>query len=313
MSFRFAAFAIVVTWIVAFQASGADAGTGKGGGHIGDGTITTWIQVHTDGSFTAPEGFHLRYSFEGSNSDCESAEGRWREWLFYGDEPARGHLSGEDIVVLVPGGDGIGLIGGAYGLELINPGPNHGDVTRPFCGPPPVADLDIWDAASRLLPDPNLSLSPSPEVSGYPTGITGMDIWLWFDPGVPGWNPPEVTASVTAEAAGLTARVDAWIAAVEWRFDNGESRAITFIEPGETGPPPVDRYRELSGDEANPARTYVYESKGTYALAIDVVWTGWFELIDAVGVSLGSYPLDPYIDTESISYQVIEVRSVIAR
>ena len=289
------------------------AATGKGGGGIGNGRVTTWISLQSDGSFTAPEGFHLRYSFEGPDSICSIDEGRWREWLFYGDDPARGHLAGDDIIVNIPGGNGIGLIGGAYGLELINPGPNNGDVTRPYCGPPPVPDLDVWDAASESLPAPNLSLSPSPIVDGAPTGVTGMEMWLWFDPGFPGWDPPETTVSVRASAGGFSTQVDAWIAAVRWQFDNGDSTSIGFVEPGVTSTPSVDHYRTVSGSEEDPARTYAYGTKGSYALSIEVIWTGRFELFDIAGSSLGVYPLDPYTDVETINYQVIEIRSVLAR
>ena len=286
---------------------------GEGGGGIGEGRVVTWIEIHADGSFTAPEGFHLRYSFEGPDSTCAIDEGRWREWLFYGDDPARGHLAGDDIIVNIPGGNGIGLIGGAFGLELINPGPNNGDVTRPYCGPPPVPDLDVWDAASEALPAPNLSLSPSPIVDGTPTGVTGMEMWLWFDPGVAGWDPPETTVSVRASAGGFSTQVDAWIAAVRWQFDNGDSTSIGFVEPGVTSAPSVDHYRAVSGSEEDPARTYAYGTKGSYALSIEVIWTGRFELFDSAGSSLGVYPLDPYTDVETINYQVIEIRSVLAR
>lgn len=289
------------------------AGPGRGGGGISDGAVTTWISVQSDGSFTAPAGFHLRYSFEGEHADCSAGEGRWREWLYYGDAPARGQLTGEDILVQLPGGDGIGLIGGAAGLELVNPGPNHGDVTRPFCGPPPVPDIDVWDAASSELPEPNLSLSPRPVVDGLPTGVTGMELWLWFDPGAPGWDPPEVTVSVSASAGGLATRVDAWIAAVRWDFDNGDSASIGFVEPGTTTPPSVDHYRSIAGTEAEPAGTYLYETKGLYGLAIEVIWTGRFELFDTAGNSLGTYPLDPYTDTETLSYRVLEIRSILTK
>ena len=288
-------------------------GNGAGGGGIGDGRVTTWISVQSDGSFTAPEGFHLRYSFEGSDSTCSIDEGRWREWLFYGDDPARGHLAGDDIIVNIPGGNGIGLIGGAFGLELINPGPNNGDVTRPYCGPPPIPDIDVWDAASEALPAPNLSLSPSPIIDGTPTGVTGMEMWLWFDPGAPGWDPPETTVSIGAAAGGFSTQVDAWIAAVHWRFDNGDSTSIGFVEPGVTSAPSIAHYRTTSGTEEDPARTYAYGTKGSYALSVEVIWTGRFELFDAVGSSLGVYPLDPYYDIETITYQVIEIRSVLAR
>jgi hypothetical protein len=287
--------------------------SGKGGGEIGNGRVVTWISVQSDGTFTAPAGFHLRYSFEGTHPSCTVDEGRWREWLYYGDDPARGQLIGDDILVKIPGGDGIGLVGGAYGLELINPGPKHGDVTRPFCGPPPVPDLDIWDAASKALPRPNLVVNPSPIIDGHPTGVTGMEIWLWFDPGAPGWDPPETTVSVTATAGGFTTRVDAWIAAVRWNFDNGDEESIGFIDPGATGPPPASHYEAVSGTEERPARTYTYESKGAYVLSIDVIWTGTFELFDAAGGSLGVYPLDAYADSESIDYHVIEIRSVLTK
>ena len=300
---------ILVTLVIPRQASA----TGKGGGGIGEGKVISWVTVRSDGSFTAPEGFHLRYSFEGPHTECTIDEGRWREWLFYGDDPATGQLVGDDIIVQIPGGDGIGLIGGAFGLELINPGPNHGDVTRPYCGPPPVPDIDVWDAAEGFLPAPNLSLSPNPVIDGRPTGVTGMEMWLWFDPGVPGWDPPETTVSVTAAAGGFTAQVDAWIAAVRWIFDNGDFASIGFVEPGSTTAPPVDHYRLVSGSEEQPARTYNYATKGLYALAIEVIWMGRFELFDAAGSSLGEYPLDPYTDTETIGYQVIEIRSVLTK
>ncbi|NNC39108.1 MAG: hypothetical protein HKN95_00315, partial [Acidimicrobiia bacterium] len=169
---RSATLLMVVLLFIGVLAPPAIAGGDEGGGGLGDGQVTTWIMVQSDGSFTAPEGFHLRYSFEGANADCGAEEGRWREWLYYGDAPAQGELIGEDILVRIPGGDGIGLIGGAAGLELINPGPNHGHVTRPFCGQPPVADIDAWDAAAEALPAPNLSVRPSPLVDGFPTGVT---------------------------------------------------------------------------------------------------------------------------------------------
>ena len=311
MRFRSLSVVLVVAGGLVLALAAPAGARGDGGGDLGDGQIITWVTVRSDGSFTAPEGFHLRYSFEGANADCTADEGRWREWLYYGDAPAQGELIGDDILVRIPGGDGIGLIGGAAGLELINPGPNHGHVTRPFCGQPPVADIDAWDAAAEALPAPNLSLSPSPIVDGLPTGVTGMEMWLWFDPGTPGWDRPEVTVSVTASVGGLTTRVDAWIAAVRWDFDNGDSESIGFVEPGSTTPPPVEHYRAISGSEEEPARTYLYGTKGLYALTIEVIWTGWFELFDAAGATLGTYPLDPYTDTETISYSVIEIRSVI--
>ena len=309
MTRRIAVIVLVVVAVLS-QPRAAMAG---GGGEISDDRVVTWISVRSDGSFTAPQGFHLRYSFEGPDSECSTDEGRWREWLYYGDDPARGQLMGGDILVQIPGGDGIGLIGGAAGLELINPGPNHGDVTRPYCSAPPVTDLDVWDAASRELPEPNLSLSPSPIVHGLPTGVTGMEMWLWFDPGAPGWDPPEISVSVSASAGGLATQVDAWIAAVRWDFDNGDAESIGFVELGSTTAPSVEHYRAISGTEEEPARTYLYDRKGLYGLTIEVTWTGRFELFDAVGLSLGTYPLDPYIDIETIGYQVIEIRSILTK
>lgn len=311
--YRLGALLIATVFSLVGLQGKAYAGGEEGGGGIADGEVTSWISVQSDGSFTAPEGFHLRYSFEGPVPECAIDEGRWREWLFHGDNPARGELIGSDIIVWIPGGDGIGLIGGASGLELINPGPNHGDVTRPYCGPPPVPDLAVWDAAAAALPDPNLSLSPSPLVDGYPTGVTGMEMWLWFDPGAPGWDPPETTISVSASAGGFTTLVDAWVAAVHWIFDNGDTTSIGFVAPGDVVAPPADHYRSVSGTEAEPARTYAYDTKGLYSLAIEVIWTGRFELFDSAGSSLGVYPLDPYTDTETIAYQVIEIRSVITK
>jgi hypothetical protein len=83
-----------------------------------------------------------------------------------------------------------------------------------------------------------------------------------------------------------------------------------------SGVPPRHRLgttAAVSGTEEEPARTYLYDRKGLYGLSIEVIWTGRFELFDAAGLSLGTYPLDPYIDTETIGYQVIEIRSILTK
>ena len=117
----------------------------------------------------------------------------------------------------------------------------------------------------------------------------------------------------TGPVGGFATTVTAWVSSVQWNFGNGDSVTLGFLEVGAEGPPAASTYRALAGSEDDPADTYTYNTKGQYDLTLEVTWSGAFELFDAGGTSLGAYPLDPYVEAETITYQVIEIRSVITR
>lgn len=100
---------------------------------------------------------------------------------------------------------------------------------------------EIWSAAMRDIPGPRPGINPRP------TGLTGLETWLWYD------GPREVAISTGVRGWTVTgtARV------VEVTFDMGDGQEVSSA----TG-----------GSEAEPAARYVYETKGDYDVVVTARW-----------------------------------------
>jgi hypothetical protein len=111
--------------------------------------------------------------------------------------------------------------------------------------PPPVLQVpsiaEIWSAAMREIPGPRPGINPRP------TGLTGLETWLWYD------GPREVGISTGVRGWTVTgtARVS------EVTFDMGDGQEVSSA----TG-----------GSEAEPAARYVYETKGGYEVVVTARW-----------------------------------------
>ena len=150
-----------------------------------------------------------------------------------------------------------------------------GNPAAPAVPPPPPPDPEeIW--GELPLPDTNFSVNPNAE------GLTGLETRLWADaPGQLNLTLPPIRGYV----------VSASVRPVEYRWTLRENETVETTTPG---------------TEAAPAVEYVYETKGDYVLALEIVWGGSF-------TAGGSDPIDMGTTTQRSErpYHVSEVRSAL--
>jgi hypothetical protein len=131
--------------------------------------------------------------------------------------------------------------------------------------------------ALRDLPAPHAGINPRP------TGLTGLETWLWYD------GPHEVAISTGVRGWIVTGRARV----VEMTFDMGEGREVS----SGTG-----------GSEAEPAARYVYETKGDYEVVVTARWEADVVLTGPGLPSGRPTPIGSAVLRASESYPVQEVR-----
>ncbi|MDP8978559.1 MAG: hypothetical protein M3N17_08315 [Actinomycetota bacterium] len=127
--------------------------------------------------------------------------------------------------------------------------------------------------------------APSVGVNPDPTGVTGMDTWLWYQ------GPTEVTT--TASVRGF--RVTATARAGGFWWDTGDPAAALLRSP-------------RPGSRASPAASHLYETKGVYRLRAGVAWGGAYRY---TGCAAGTGALPRVTVTAERAYRVVEIRSVL--
>jgi hypothetical protein len=145
---------------------------------------------------------------------------------------------------------------------------------------PPVPSIEeIWRAALRQIPPPKIGINPRP------TGLTGLDTWLWYE------GPAELQVSVSIGPWTVTgtARVQ------EVVFEMGDGRTARATS---------------AGSEANPAASYVYETKGQYRIVATARWGADF-VLTGPGLPPRPTPMGVAVLRSSEDYPVQEVRGLL--
>ena len=190
----------------------------------------------------------------------------------YGDDHIIGHVQGGELIVNFPGTTIkiVGSIDDSLGLT------DKGWIYHETCGRPPVSLPDVQEVARSIVPDTVVRFNPSVR------GLTGLDTWLWYDPGPGGWDETDghITASVTLD--GYTVSAEAWLRGLTWDMGNGE--AVSYTIPGtELGPLSPGVYAAAVASEDDPPRTYIYESLGDYTVTLTATWVGQWWFTDNTG------------------------------
>jgi hypothetical protein len=143
-----------------------------------------------------------------------------------------------------------------------------------------------------------------------PIGLTGVDTWLWYDFGTP--ESHTITRSFTVDADGLALGVEAtiWVDSVRWDMDGDGGWDVTLDVPdGPLAAASAEEYRTAGGseDEEANAGAYLYETKATYPVTVEVRWRGIYEYVGYPG-NRGFY--EPVTAASTTEYQVCEVVAV---
>jgi hypothetical protein len=142
--------------------------------------------------------------------------------------------------------------------------------------------------------DKAISLAPSPALAAAPdaVGVTGLDTYVWAEKGL---GP--ITA--TAAAGGITVTAEA--AVVEYRWDFGDGGHRVTDHPG--------RPFRLTGNGYVPGDIdHLYETRGTYTLAAEAVWSARYRINDGPWQALGYFST-----TDDRDYPVRQVVPVLTR
>lgn len=136
--------------------------------------------------------------------------------------------------------------------------------------------------------DKAMALAPSPviEVAPEQIGLTGLDSFFWLAEA-----PAPITA--TAGVTGLTVTAEARPVEYVWDFGDGHEEVTT--EPGR----PWTKTSEGS-------ISHLYETKGSYDLGVEIVWTARWRADDGEWQTLGEFS-----SSASEPYPVKEVVSVL--
>jgi hypothetical protein len=149
--------------------------------------------------------------------------------------------------------------------------------------PPPPSEAEFVEAARRAL-TVQTSLNPRVEIGG----LTGLDTWLWCD------DPGEVNVAVTLRGWTAAATVDP----VQFKWAVSGTASAGFHADG-------------CGSEADPAASWMPETKGPYTVALTSTWAGTWTL-SYNGFLGGVFPLGPYdFAAPAIAYPVDEYRGVL--
>ncbi|MFN2587094.1 MAG: PKD domain-containing protein [Actinomycetota bacterium] len=151
-------------------------------------------------------------------------------------------------------------------------------------GPRPSAEGLALSAYDRVI-----SLAAGPDVNVAParTGLTGLDSFFWVD------GPAPISA--TARAPGLTVTAEA--RPIRYLWDFGDGNRTSTAHPGRPWTP------------RRPGNApHLYETKGRYTVAAEVVWAARWRVNGGPWRDLG------YFSTSgSTDYPVREMVAVLVR
>ncbi len=152
----------------------------------------------------------------------------------------------------------------------------------------PAAPATPEDIALLLL-DEAVATAASPDLRIAPSrvGLTGLDSFFWTDPP----RPIQVTATVP----GLTVTAEARPKQYVWDFDDGQRRTTTH--PG----------RPWTRRHSGSIR-HTYESRGSYTVALEVVWEARWRLGTGEWRHLGYFTT-----SDSAGYPVRQVVALLVR
>lgn len=181
-----------------------------------------------------------------------------------------------------------------------------GYVYRWVCTDPSVGD-DVWEEAVEQMTPIDVDVSPTV------TGLTGLETWVWYD-GQVTVDPFQVAWTDPATGVGWILEARAWVA--EHRWDLGDDTTITATATvfGDA--------RGAAGTETDPAGTHTYRTTSAgaghtdgYPFTYDATWVGdyrwWSTAADAWSVWV---PMaNTFTDTTTLSYEVIQIRSIVGQ
>jgi hypothetical protein len=149
--------------------------------------------------------------------------------------------------------------------------------------PPPPSEAEFVEAARRAL-TVQTSLNPRVEIGG----LTGLDTWLWCD------GPGTVNVAVTLRGWTAEATMDP----VQFTWAIGGTASGRF-------------HADECGSEADPAASWMPETKGPYTVTLTSTWAGTWTL-SYNGFLGGVFPLGPYdFAAPAVAYPVDEYRGVL--
>lgn len=257
------------------------------------------VSRNSDGTWNTPSGLWHAYEFL-SLEGCAPDEALWRVWWMYEGEHVLGRVEGGDLIVEIPGAS-VRVVGAFDGSIQLTA---RGWVYTEQCGQPPVDLPDVQQVARSLVPETVVRFNPSAR------GLTGLDTWLWYDPGTTGWQEEDGHITATVSVDGYTVTAEAWLRGMTW--DMGNDDAVSYTISGtELGPISPDAYAAAVSNEENPPRMYMYETLGDYTVTLTATWVGQWWFTDDTGELAGPFPLGDVDFSDSLLYNVIEVRSVL--
>jgi hypothetical protein len=199
--------------------------------------------------------------------------------------------------------DKVAREGGSYvvkmcGRGLATPGPGVEAQYRPPAGPgaPPVDPMELaTDALHRTpLPEPEISMSPSPDIPQ----LVNLTTYLWLP--AEQWQP----ATASASAGGVTSTVTATPMRVIWDMGQGES--VTCDGPGVPYQPGLPDDRQPSKCHFTYRRSSAGQPGQAYTVTATVEWeTNWTVSGAPGGGSLGTVS-----QSSSTSVQVAEIQTI---
>lgn len=163
--------------------------------------------------------------------------------------------------------------------------PNVGAPCNEHALSPPPSPSQVWAAAVRDLPVPQIETNPAD------SGLVQLATWFWLAN-----DPVGVPVTVTAAAGGRSVTATVHPVSYTWDFGAPGTYEVTSYTAGSPG----------SASRASAVYTYV--DNGTYEVTVSVEWTGSYSFDGGSPIALPPVP-----EEQSFPYEVREIRSVLAQ
>ncbi len=168
-----------------------------------------------------------------------------------------------------------------------------------------IDEDDLTASFDELLVAPAFWKSP------HVVGLTGLDTWVWYDFTIPESHTLRRDFTVDADGLPLGVLATIWVDLVRWDMDgDGEWDVEVDLPDSELAPAAHAEYVEVGGSdsEAETAGTWLYETKGTYPVTVEIEWRGIYEFVNYPG---NDSFYDPLFASSINDYQVCELRGVL--
>jgi hypothetical protein len=162
------------------------------------------------------------------------------------------------------------------------PAPRRPNARRPSRPSSEQLAQDVYDRVISLAPDPELGIAPAR------IGLTGLPSFFWVGNEL---RPISATAGVR----GITVTAEARPVTYLWNFGDGHER--TTAHPGRPW---------TSTRDGNVG--HLYETKGRYEVAVEVVWAARWRVNAGPWRDLGYFST-----SDSVGYPVREMIAVLVR